>query len=129
MADILADSVQEFSNKQGQNNWLYGYYDIPFQSSSFKRMEQYSFGTDEFWKESWRISGEGWTALSAKGGHPNGLNTRNMEQWAVRRWQSENTGTVTISGLYAMVDGNCGDGTTGYIFVDGVEVWFSVNRV
>ena len=37
-AAIIADSVQEFSGVQGQDNWAYGYYSDVFNPSGFKEM-------------------------------------------------------------------------------------------
>lgn len=121
MDKIIADSELDFSGVQGQNNWFYGYYAEPFQSSKFTLMEQFSSGT-------W-LTNEGiyWTRLYSSGGCPNGLITSQgrtpVEHWCVRRWKSEITGEVTISGVMAKTNTSGGDGATGYIFVDGETAW------
>ena len=118
---LIADSVREFSDKQGQDDWYYGYYIYPFQSSDFILMDEFSANT---W---WVSNGTYWTSLHAFGGHPNGLITSGgrtpVEHWAVRRWNSEITGTITILGSFRKSNIGGGDGTIGYIYVDGVEVW------
>ncbi|MFM6201788.1 MAG: Calx-beta domain-containing protein, partial [Dolichospermum sp.] len=110
----IANSQTEFSGTQGQNNWYYGYYDGPFNSSDFQQMNQFSSST-------WYLqNGTYWTQLWATGGHPNGQITSGgrlpVQQWAVRRWVSEIDGVVDISGSVL------GGSTIGRIFVNGVEL-------
>lgn len=124
-ARTIADSVGEFSGKQGQYNWYYGYYDgdssIPYSNEDFEELPQF----DGRWIIDSSIY---WTALSADGGHPNGQITsggrRPAKHWTVRRWVSEVTGAVTVAGrLSKRHAGSQGDGVTGYIIVDGEVVW------
>ncbi|MFM8007128.1 MAG: hypothetical protein ACKO86_19800, partial [Dolichospermum sp.] len=110
----IANSQTEFSGTQGQNNWYYGYYDGPFNSSDFQQMNQFSSST-------WYLqNGTYWTQLWATGGHPNGQIKSGgrlpVQQWAVRRWVSEIDGVVDISGSVL------GGSTIGRIFVNGVEL-------
>ena len=104
---ILADSISEFSSTQGQNNWYYGYYSSGFQ---------------EFPSQNppgrWSLDGY-WTAIWHVGGHPHG----SPEHWAVRRWISEVEGSINISGGLQKHDAGGGDGITGYIIVDGIQIW------
>lgn len=120
---ILADSVSEFSGVQGHDNWYYGYYVSPFAGSTFEQMGEFNGTT-------WTIrrGQDGyWTTLWDTGGHPNGVRTsggrRPIEHWAVRRWVSDVDGQVLIHGLVAKSNTGGGDGITGHIMVDGVEVW------
>jgi hypothetical protein len=117
-ADVIGDSVAEFSNEQGKNGWYYGYWDISTdadgkynQSTDFKLLK--NFGTDarnglsrhskftigDVW---YLEDGRSYTSLWAKGGHANSAigpaNYSPAEQWATRRWISDAPGTVTISG-------------------------------
>jgi hypothetical protein len=105
---IIADSVNEFSGTQGQNNWFYGFYDGPFTSSDFQLMTEFrtdtptAFGSEVWWVD----EGTYWTSLGALGGHPSGqsfscLGRVPAGHWAVRRWVSEVAGEVTISGTLA----------------------------
>ena len=108
----IANSELDFSGVQGQNNWYYGYYDGPFNSSDFQQMPQFN---GSWWIE----NGIYWTSLWATGGHPNGQNANGgrlpVQQWVVRRWVSEIDGVVDLSGSLQ------GGSTIGRIFVDGVE--------
>lgn len=136
-AAIIADSVNEFSGTQGQNNWYYGYYDrtndldgIYNPDSDFQQMTEFqNIGTyfgSWIWSVDWANGGPGgyWTSLGALGGHPNDTNGNwgrlpNVH-WPIRRWVSEVAGSITISGVFKSID--CGS-ITGYIIVDGVQVW------
>ncbi|MHC4674466.1 MAG: hypothetical protein ACYTBZ_18425, partial [Planctomycetota bacterium] len=63
-----------------------------------------------------------YTALWSTGGHPN-KNGSGPEHWSVRRWISEVSGKIGISGTLAKQNTNCGDGITGKILVNGNEIW------
>ncbi len=128
--NLLADSVQDFSDVQGQKGWYYGYYDgssaTPFSPSDFKELTIY----DDHAEGSWHLQlgpGGFWTSLSDIGGHPNGPITSGDRQptkhWAVRRWISNFNGLTRISGNIHKVNTAGGDGVTGYIFVDGSEIF------
>ena len=50
--------------------------------------------------------------------------TQAAQHWAVRRWISEVTGVITITGTLSKIhSGSYGDGVKGYIYVDGEVVW------
>jgi len=121
----IANSELDFSGVQGLNNWYYGYYDGPFDSSDFQQMTQ--FNTDG--SGAWNIeAGAYWTGIGSMTTHGNGTITSGgrtpVEQWAVRRWMSEANGTIQIQGHLAKTPTAMGgDGVMAYIFVDGVEVW------
>lgn len=118
---VLADSAAEFSGTQGQNNWSYGYYDGPFDSSDFQLMTQF---TGDLW---YVQEGTYWTNLWEKGGHPNGPvssgGRQDVEHWPVRRWISEVGRNINMSGTIAKNNTGGGDGITGHILVDGVKVF------
>lgn len=117
-ADIVADSVKDFSGKQGENGWTYGYWDEsadadgtydpsrdfrPFPSfgtDSINRLSGHpEFTTGELW---YLEDGRYYTSLWAEGGHPHGnldLGTyARARQWAVRRWVSTVSGRIEIRG-------------------------------
>ena len=146
-ADVIGDSVAEFSHEQGKNGWQYGYWDLSTdadgkynQSTDFKLFK--NFGTDvrnglsrrtEFTiGEVWYLEdGRSYTSLWAKGGHANSAigpaNYSTAEQWATRRWISDASGTVTISGHAGKVmpwGANWSGECRATIIVDG-EVVFS----
>ena len=117
-SEVVADSVRDFSGKQGDRGWSYGYWDRS--ADTDKRYDQATdfqllkhFGSDpingisghsEFTTgELWNLQdGLYYTSLWAAGGHPNSPvklgEHAEAEQWAVRRWVSTTNGPVTISG-------------------------------
>jgi hypothetical protein len=120
---VIADSVSDFSCTQGQHNWQYGYYDGPFTSSNFKEMTSCLPNDTWYGGEAWWVDPAlYWTSIRAAVSFPNGPTScgrQNVEHWAVRRWVSEVTGTVTIRGTVANV--LSGSDFTGLILVDGEE--------
>lgn len=127
----VADSEVEFSDTQGQDSWFYGYYDgdssLPFTNDPLD--DDFELLTT-FSNERWSLTtgwGGYWTFLWATGGHPNGAFSTSGrlagEHWAARRWISEVSGEVNISGKLAKADPGGGNGITGHIFIDGVEVF------
>lgn len=140
------------SGTQGQNNWQYGYYDlrtdvsfgdgrygpadfIPFLNdgsgvvSSSSAIGGWKTSTNHWDGSQWDLLDQSvvfqgpWTTLSQSGGHPagNGQGTPEIH-WAVRRWISTVDGPIAVEGLLANWNVG-GEGVTGRIFVDGVEVW------
>lgn len=113
---LLADSVKEFSGEQGKHGWHYGYWDKSIDtngnydpSADFMLLRQ--CGNDNVLSkhdgftvgDAWILEdGRYYTSIWATGGHANSNdklgNYAAAEQWAVRRWKSDKTGTVTISG-------------------------------
>jgi hypothetical protein len=145
-SEIVADSVSEFSGKQGANGWSYGYWDRSAdtdksysQATDFQLLRH--FGSDPINRLSghsefttgmlWNLQdGLYYTSLWAGGGHPNGtmkLGTyAQVEQWAVRRWVSTTQGPVTISGHAGKVmpwGEKWGGGVQALIVVDGTTLF------
>lgn len=146
---FIADSVVEFSSEQGEHGWQYGYWDRSAdsdgkytQSSDFKLLEHFgtdarnglsehkAFTTGKLW---FLEDGRFYTSVWAKGGHANSGKKLGdyaaTEQWAVRRWVSNSTGPVTISGHVgkdmpwgANWSGEC----RAIIIIDGKTVFSSV---
>tara|TARA_R110002072_G_scaffold151045_1_gene300151 strand:- start:3928 stop:4695 length:768 start_codon:yes stop_codon:yes gene_type:complete len=125
-ADVLADSVEDFSGVQGQDNWYYGYYrvdigDTPTNPASFHEAENF----DMDFANLWSLHGTGdWLAIGATNQHPHipgaGRNTVG-EYWATRRWVSEVDGEIQITGL--LDEGDLGgDGVIVRIHIDGIEI-------
>ena len=125
-AAIIMNSVNEFSNVQGQDGWSYGYYNgnhvNAFTPDDFEEMTQFNAST---W---WVQEGAGgfFTSLNATGGHPNGITTsggrQSINHWAVRRWTSDSMGILNLSGSLSK-ESSGGNGIVGHIFVDGAEVF------
>jgi hypothetical protein len=117
-AEVVADSVRDFSGKQGDRGWSYGYWDRSAdtdkrydQATDFRLLRHFGgdpingiSGHSEFTTgELWNLQdGLYYTSLWAAGGHPNSASKlgehAEAEQWAVRRWVSTTRGPITISG-------------------------------
>lgn len=138
---LIASSVSEFSDTQGANNWVYGYWDkrndgdatyqaatdfIPFPRGTGNTLNETNYWNGTAWN--WPPPADPpWTELTAAGGSPaggNGNPTASIH-WAIRRYISETNGTLRLSGILSCnsSNGTCGDGIIGRIFVDGVEVF------
>ncbi len=148
-ADVIGDSVAEFSNEQGKNGWYYGYWDLSTdadgkydQLTDFKLLK--NFGTDArngLSKRSEFTIGDVWyledvrsyISLWATGGHANSAigpaSYSPDEQWATRRWISDAAGTVTISGHAGKVmpwGANWSGECRATIIVDGKVIFSTV---
>ncbi len=146
---VIADSITEFSSEQGKNGWQFGYWDRSLdtdgkynQSSDFKMFEHFGrdaqnrlserseFTTGDIW---FLEDGRLYTSLWAKGGHANSGKQLGKyapaEQWAVRRWNSDTSGTVTISGHAGKVmpwGANWRGECRAIIVIDGETVFSTV---
>lgn len=149
LGSVIADSVTEFSSEQGKNGWQFGYWDRSVdtddkynQSSDFKMLQHFGkdvqnglskhrdFITGDIW---FLEDGRLYTSLWAKGGHANSSKQLGKyaaaEQWAVRRWISDTSGTVTISGHAGKVmpwGANWGGECRAIIVIDGETVFSTV---
>lgn len=141
-AKVVADSVSDFSDKQGYRGWSYGYWDFSAdtdkhydQATDFRLLSHFGgdpingiSGHSEFTTgELWNLQdGLYYTSLWAAGGHANSPvklgEHAAAEQWAVRRWVSTTDGPVKISGQAGKVmpwGENWGGGFQAQIVVDG----------
>jgi hypothetical protein len=113
-SNLLADSVSGYSKTPGQNGWYYGYAEpdstAAYDPSQFQQMTWGIWGHDSYrWLGTSRYH-----FASADQMHPS-------DAWTIRRWVSNVTGMVTLSGITSRGDG--GDGVNIRIFVDGREVY------
>jgi hypothetical protein len=119
-AATIANSQTDFSGTQGSNNWTYGYYSSPFTPATFQEMPHFD-GTEWDIQQS---SGGYWTLLTSIGGHPNGINGNQgrlpIEQWADRRWTSNVSGNIDISGTVASLGGGS---MVARIILNGNEIF------
>ena len=121
---IAADSKQEFSCNQGQDNWFYGFYSYNsmdlnnIDSSQFQLMPQ--CGPDNKGKDAWvtqtnstkpELKKSTVMSLASDSQHPD-------PQWSVRRWKSQFDGQIEISGVLHKYNQG-GDGTINLIYVNG----------
>lgn len=124
-ADVLANSIDDFSGIQGQDDWFYGYYrvdtgDSPTVPASFQEADNYN---SDF-SNAWSFAGSGdWLAIAAENQHPHipgaGLNTPG-EYWATRRWVSDFEGEINLTGFVDEGDLG-GDGVVVRLFIDGTK--------
>jgi hypothetical protein len=137
-AAIIADSVAQFSDVQGQDNWYYGYI-APANGPGF--IEFPTFDATYPGGAAWVIDplapNPPWpdhyfTVLWADRGMDNSLITsanKPADQWDDRRWISTVNGTLSISGLFG-IDTPGGlpdeDGVIAEILVNGTLVWQQV---
>lgn len=127
---VIANSVSEFSAVQGVNNWFYGYYNLsndlvsgydPTQDfTELPRSERPSV------HQIWNIGETFYTQVGANLMMPNS-GTDNAgrtlrEHWAIRRWVSDVTGPVSISGLLAKLGAGF-DGVIASILVNGRSIY------
>jgi len=112
--ELLADSVSGYSKMAGKNGWYYGYAELgstaSYDPSHFKQMSWGIWGSDNY---RWLGTGA-YPFASGSLMHPSGA-------WAIRRWVSDTSGDVTLSGSVSRGEG--GDGVGIRIFVDGDEVY------
>lgn len=121
----VADSFDDFASNQGENGWLYGYYNgnVPnaFTPDDFELMNSYDSGSNRWWANPAETS----TLIDADLMHSfvtNGPNGRSNEEWAVRRWVNGVGGSLQIDiDLSRAADNTVGDGVRLHVFVDGVK--------
>ena len=90
---IIADSRSGFGKVQGTNGWSYGYAELgsadPYSPDAFQPMEWRIWRSDNY---RWIAPGGEFPFGDHDGLHPSG------EAWAIRRWESNTTGLVTLTG-------------------------------
>ena len=119
----LADAAADWSRtgEQGKNGWFYGYYsrledaDRTYQARDFVAFDS------SFWVTSrWDWPGNTYeTQIQSSSMIPHGDAT--TIHWVMRRWQSTFGGDVTLQWDLAKSQAG-GDGVTGHVFHNGVEV-------
>jgi hypothetical protein len=128
---VLANSVEEFSGVQGQDNWYYGYYNNPYGTGSFvpeftEMTNYWTNGGSDWYSSQWSSATSQYAILWNLGGHPNGvIHGWGPPQWSVRRWISEVDGEISIMGNLAKLDTTDSDGINGHILIDGEIIWSS----
>lgn len=134
---VVADSVAEFSGNQGENGWFYGYqegggiYDPGTDFVAFTGgagQGTWNGSTQQWTGTLWDLniaSSAPWTSLGASGVHPNDSNP-GPEHYTIRRWVSDRSGMHTITGQFYNTNAG-GDGTTGRVFHEGVEIFAEVS--
>ncbi|MBL9126543.1 MAG: hypothetical protein JNL97_02795, partial [Verrucomicrobiales bacterium] len=141
-AQVLADSIAEFSGVQGQGDWYYGYRNYTADGGAENYDPVTGFiafaggdgagewdGSSQFWQGAfWDLETAAtgpWTEIRSEATHPNGANsTPNEEHWVVRRWvANELTGDTSVTVRWHTRKGNTsGGGVTGGVWVNGVRL-------
>jgi hypothetical protein len=133
-ANLIADSVADFSSIQNSSNWRYGYYNRTADPNAIYNVADFrplpTFSNSLYATPAWVLSNDLQVAVWLTGARPHGVNTNlcctnfssGPELWPVRRWASTVAGPVTIAGNLAKWDSG-GDGVTGIIKLNGVTVW------
>jgi hypothetical protein len=125
---VIADSAAEFSGVQGQNNWFYGYYNRTTDAGSVYQMEDFvpfprsdgPHSATNAWNGTswdWFNGDPPWVEIGQRYTHPNGVNNTS-EIWAIRRWVSPVSGTLTVRWQLAKQNAN-GNGVTGRVLYQG----------
>jgi hypothetical protein len=89
----IANSVMQFGDTQGQDGWYYGYFNVPSTGYTFQPMTWKA----TYWDWAW-VGPVDNNKLTVGGGAP-ALDSA-TDIWAVRRWKSDRTGTITVRGTY-----------------------------
>lgn len=127
-ADIIADSVADFSGVQGHNGWYYGFYNVTTDADQSYTTTDFSELSLAAWSGStweWPGAQPPFVSFNAWAQHPDGTN-REEQHHAIRRWVSTAAGEITITGRLAKWDTRWGNGTSngtiGVLMVDGVPL-------
>jgi hypothetical protein len=137
----IANSIADFSNTQGLNGWSYGWYTgdtigLDDGAGTLDTSEFQAFGHYDSAINWWThdaasaASGSGatpffLTVITAELIHANtaipGTGVANESRWASRRWTSDMSGQVQVTGEISKVDQGtpAGDGVDAYVLIDG----------
>lgn len=127
--NIIADSIAEFSETQGENNWFHGYRNL-FDDDGEIDYEVGNFTAfpEDWWTGTAWDNPDGdvpWTYMAVEDVHPNGENN-GEEIWVIRRWvadEDELSGDMPLAVTWHVREVNlAGTGVTGSLHVNGVRV-------
>ena len=129
-ASVIADSLADFSDQQGQHQWYYGFYDrtadaiVGYTTNDFTAFPRSTaaFGPDNAWTGTeWRYSQRTppSTTVGAATMRPNGSASGGLEQWALRRWISPVSGSIRVAVEFAKETAG-GGGVTLRMYRKGV---------
>ncbi len=112
---LVADSADDFSDRQGFRGWSYGYYDRTADTvAGFTAADVQLFGAPEtFWTGGgwrWPVADAARLEVGSLLQTPNGVN-QGHEMWAIRRWRSPFEAPVSVEWQAAKVD-RLGTGVT-----------------
>ena len=113
----LANSVNDFSGIQGEKGWTYGTYNA-FNAAGFSQLT-YNAGNTRYEGG----ASFGTPFITPENAHPNFDNN----DWAVRRWTSNYTGTVSMDLEFQDLPGFGGDGTHVRVLQNGAQIFEFLN--
>jgi hypothetical protein len=134
-AAIIADSLDDWSvtGTQGQNSWLYGYYNLTADGDGMYQPEDFVpylndvtgviSATNQWDGNVWRMA-ENPPPFSYVGPgniHPDGTDTSSEELWPIRRWVSTIDGSVRITTHLHAVNLS-GSGTSNILYINGTKI-------
>lgn len=136
----VADSIDDWSptGTQGAKLWFNGYYNLTtdadhaYSTGDFLPFLNDGTGvvsaTNHWGGDHFRLApdagatGGPWTFLGREDTHPNGTNSApNQEHWTIRRWINSEARDAAIT-WHVRKTNPAGSGTTGRLFIDGVQV-------
>jgi hypothetical protein len=120
--ELLADSVEDYSDQQGKAGWSYGYSE-EMRADRSHSPAAYALGDFKLmvpvadrWYHKWGEPRYSWLTIGPREAHPS--RSQRGPIWAIRRWTSPVTGPVRISG-HISHSASKGDGVSAHIAVDG----------
>ena len=128
---IIADSIAEFSDTHGQDNWFHGQRnlfeddgDIDYEVGDFTQFDE------DWWNGTAWDFPDGdvpWTFMAEENVHPNGENNLD-EIWVIRRWvaaEEEIAATTPVQiRWHARKTNPAGGGVTGSLHINGKQIDF-----
>ena len=115
---MVADSVNDYSDRQGKAGWSYGW-----DQFRHPRLSQEMVPVADPWRRNWSQPRYPWLAIDPHDAHPSRSEGRLI--WASRRWTSSASGPVRISRRIIRSEPQ-NDGVFAHIAVDG-RLIFSAN--
>ncbi len=129
-ANVIADSSADWSatGTQGEKGWSSGYYNLSLDpNGTYAAADFIAFPPAAWTGLQWDLfagAAGPWTELGQESTHPNGTNsTPGEEHWTIRRWIStQSVSQAKITWEMRKTNAGCGNGVTGYLFVNGAQV-------
>jgi hypothetical protein len=124
---VVADTIDDFSNTQGDSGWWYGYWNAASDpdgsydpDTDFSLME---YCETNVWMPPGCSTqgGRDWTQNLADGLQH--AETDPYLELPVRRWVSDVSGKARVFAAHFINGGRSGDGTRAMLLLDGVEIW------
>lgn len=129
-AQVVANSITDFSGVQGQGGWFYGYYNGAQNPSGFVQFPTFAAARSEWERtpSAWAGDNPGYYVTTAANfGHPHAIaGGFTQVNSAVRRWVSPIAGSVVLEGSFKKTStffSGVQDGIIGRVFIDGTQAF------